>query len=472
MRCFIFAIGGTGSRVMRSLTFLMAMDQKINTEIVPLLIDMDITNGDTVKAVRLLEQYRNIQRHAYTEVPDQGFFVNEIGTLKNVSDKGNPLGIGDSFQLGFGNVQDTFAQYFKVNRLDLTNQTFLQSLFDDRDGNGSELNLKLNEGFKGNPNIGSLVFNDLIETPEYQAFENLFSDGDKIIVISSIFGGTGSSGFPQLVKNLRNSNNNYIQNARIGAVVVQPYFSVTPGDEINSNLFNSKTKAALSYYASVLNRQVNDWYYLADTPGVPYDNNPGGSLQSNAAHVIELLAAKAIVHFVNGVVLEKANGNYLEYGVKPRRPDTPRDLSLDDFYENPIWRSFTSFFLFCKFLKEGLNEREKEDFYKELALKDSLKEDAFFKELISFSDNALRWLEEMSKNDRAFSPFNLSTAESTIPFSRFIKGRTLNALDKTFYRDRITNLINKELLELQEIVNPREKFIRSTYHCFSSKRVH
>jgi hypothetical protein len=46
-KVFVFAIGGTGSRVVKALTFLLASGVKINAErVVPIFIDPDKSNGD------------------------------------------------------------------------------------------------------------------------------------------------------------------------------------------------------------------------------------------------------------------------------------------------------------------------------------------------------------------------------------------------------------------------------------------
>lgn len=46
-KLYVFAIGGTGARVLRSLTMLLAAGVKINTdEIVPIIIDPDKGNGN------------------------------------------------------------------------------------------------------------------------------------------------------------------------------------------------------------------------------------------------------------------------------------------------------------------------------------------------------------------------------------------------------------------------------------------
>ena len=60
----------------------------------------------------------------------------------------------------------------------------------------SEKNLasSMNVGFKGNPNIGSVVLNQIVNSEDFITFANSFEKGDKIFIVSSIFGGTGASG--------------------------------------------------------------------------------------------------------------------------------------------------------------------------------------------------------------------------------------------------------------------------------------
>ena len=75
-------------------------------------------------------------------------------------------------------------------------------------------------------------------------------------IVSSIFGGTGASGFPLLLKNLRHIDPNLhipsaqaIMDSKIGAISVLPYFGLTPGKKTDpdSDTFMAKTKSALAY---------------------------------------------------------------------------------------------------------------------------------------------------------------------------------------------------------------------------------
>ncbi len=474
MKTFVFAIGGTGARVLKSLTMLMAMDVKINGPIVPIIIDMDLKNGDTQRTLKLLDTYRVIAQTAYSEPVDRGFFINNFDTLGAVqgtaAHNGMSVesGIKDSFQLDFGEVTETFYQYVKANHLSTLNTEFLESLFDNSPVGDphTELNLKLDQGFKGNPNLGSLVFNNLINTPEFKHFENVFSNGDRIFIISSIFGGTGSSGFPQLIKNIRKSNNNFIRKAPIGALVIKPYFRVKDDatSSINSDNFNTKTKSALSYYAEELDFHVNSFYYLADEPGKALENVMGGTRQQNKAHVVELIGAKSVMHFVNNPVSNNGDSAYYEYGVKDLDESLGvQELRFENFYEDEIWETFMKFALFAKFLKDGLGERMSEPFAKDLNLSGEYSSKVFYIQLKNFIDQFWIWLAEMEESERAFSPFNREG-----PFSKFVKGTIVKSLDKGLFRDVFTGTLSdlwNEVSKRQGRISNEEKFLLIMYEC-------
>ena len=60
-KLYIFGIGGTGSRVLRSLTMLLAAGVDTNGyDIVPVIIDPDTSNADLTRNVFLLNKYMSI----------------------------------------------------------------------------------------------------------------------------------------------------------------------------------------------------------------------------------------------------------------------------------------------------------------------------------------------------------------------------------------------------------------------------
>jgi ribosomal protein S6E (S10) len=176
-------------------------------------------------------------------------------------------------------IKDTddksFQKFMDVSTMSRENQAMVKLLFSEKN-----LKSKMDVGFKGNPNIGSVVLNQIVNSDDFDTFANGFSAGDKIFIISSIFGGTGASGFPLLLKTLRTGNSfpNFqtINDAEIGAVTILPYFKLKPSDEseIDSSTFISKTKSALAYYEDNIskNNQINALYYLGDDVQNVYSN--------------------------------------------------------------------------------------------------------------------------------------------------------------------------------------------------------
>ena len=290
MRTFVYFVGGSGARTLRSLIFLMAsgVDLGKGNEIVPILVDYDIENGDLVRTKALMDQYvqfNKIIKDIPGEEKDHLFFNGALTMLGN-----NPADSTLSFvEMGGEYPNATFGNYINYDNLNQSDddptQDFIRSLYSaSKVKSKQELELSLKLGFKGNPNIGSVVFNKFFGTETYKTFYNSFSTDetapDKVFIVGSIFGGTGSTGIPQLVKNLRSSEKNAIRNCRIGTCIILPYFNVEGNEksQINSNLNVSKSKAALSYYQKEVNDKLDEIYYIGcNARKGTYKNVEGGS---------------------------------------------------------------------------------------------------------------------------------------------------------------------------------------------------
>ena len=307
MRVFIFGIGGTGSRVLRSLAMLLASGVKFNdptVEVVPVIIDMDAFNGDTARTREVFRNYYTVRKtflSATAPSNADNFFNTKIRSFNHLDTDSSDLDL----QFDFQNRNGSFADFVNFNGLSKLNKDVLELMYNDSADTAEfpELYLNLNVGFKGNPNIGSVVFNDLKSSQQFKNLEAGYTESDRIFIISSIFGGTGSSGFPTLVKLIRNSSNPNLKKTRLGAITVMPYFNVDSKDEsaINSSLFNTKTKAALSYYADDKDiKSVNALYYIADSnQSGTLPNVEGGQEQVNNSHLVELISAIAIADFID-----------------------------------------------------------------------------------------------------------------------------------------------------------------------------
>ncbi len=420
-KLFLFGIGGTGARVIKSLTFLLGCGVKSASneidEIVPILIDPHGANEDLKRTIGLLNNYQRI----YERLGDNrnGFFSTKITTLNQ-----------GAFTYKIQEVNnDKFRDYIDYSNLDTNNHALASLLFSKE-----TLDVEMDIGFVGNPNIGSVVLNQFRESPEFKQVASNFSVGDRIFIISSIFGGTGAAGFPLLVKNIRNanadtnldiSNKDLLANAPIGAVSVLPYFGVTPNADkaINKSDFFVKTKAALAYYEKNLsgrNGALNAHYYIGDLRAPEYENDPGEGGQKNDAHFIEVAAALSIIEFMQLSNLDlKTEGSralnplHYEFGIKSDAP-TIMFENLGNASQLLIAKKMSKYFLFKKYLQEEFSSkiRENAPFTNEAPKLDtSFTSTPFYRNYLNDFNTAFQdWLNELETNDRKFKPFNQNSS--------------------------------------------------------------
>ena len=418
-KLYIFGIGGTGSRVLKSLTMLLASGVEINAdEIVPIIIDPDHAAADLTRTVKLLQDYAKIRSNIdFNSETENKFFGTKIN-----------LNIVPQVVMPLQNTQNKkFKDYIGYDTLPMggANQALASMLFSQKN-----MDADMEVGFKGNPNIGSVVLNQFQDSVVFKNIVSSFKQGDRIFVISSIFGGTGASGFPLLVKNLRavsntTSGSGNVKDAPIGAVTVLPYFDLKPSvdSEIDASTFVAKTRAALTYYDKNLN-ETNYLYYVADNITKQYENIDGGMGQKNDAHFIELVSALSIIDFMkksdddlivkNGI---PTNQYFMEYGIKANVPQILfKDLS--DQTNSLIKKPLTQFVLFGKFLKDELGNSLKQPWAIDLGIDDNFKQSNFYSKLKEFflkpDDSFFAWLTEMARNERSFCPFELDISRDKL----------------------------------------------------------
>lgn len=279
---YVLAIGGSGARILRSLVMLLAAGVETGAKIVPIIIDPDEGAGNLSETIQLLELYQRIREKATDGQVDD--LITFSTPIEKVS--------GADYLVKLNNVAgEKFREYVGESLgMSQASQGLLSSLF-----SRNNLELDMTIGFKGNPNIGSIVLGQFEENKAYEDFLKDLQNGDSsqksIFIISSIFGGTGASGFPTLLKSLR-SHQTVVRDMRIGALSLLPYFSLQNNEDsaIDSATFYAKTRAALSYYmANIIgNNNVDDFYLLGDKTPNSYDNHDGGKAQRNIAHFVEL----------------------------------------------------------------------------------------------------------------------------------------------------------------------------------------
>lgn len=406
-KLYLFGIGGTGARVMRSLTMLLASGVKAGVDtIIPVLIDPDTSNGDLTRTIDALKAYQSIHsKLTFGTDTKSDFFKTSIDDQ------------GTNYRLQIANVSDkTFGEYIQYNALDKQNKAIINMLFSDKN-----LNAQMQEGFKGNPNMGSVVLNDFC-SPTNNALIDLmqnFQNGDKIFIISSIFGGTGAAGFPLLLNTLRQAqrfnfaNPAYIASAPIGALTVLPYFGLKADEnsEINMATFVSKAKSALTYY--IKNIDTDALYYIADNMTSTYDNVEGSVGQTNDAHFVEMASALAVIDFTNDSAIERGANLYKEFAVDTIANELNLSL-LSKKTKEQMATSFMCFYIFAQFYLHHLNNTFEQAWAKARNFTPDMLKNEFHTELQNFINNYLwdegksnGWLTELSRNSRSFTPFTL-----------------------------------------------------------------
>lgn len=438
MKVFIFAIGGTGARVLRSLTYCLAsgMDCIPNdTEFIPMIIDYDRDNGDKLRTIELLESYREIREAMLSGVKpgdnDRTFFMPAIKTLAEVGvlDGQQTVNVapGFVFKFGIGDGGDagTFADNidysFMQGNTALT-KDLLSSLYNDEPTTSpmSELNLNLEKGFKGNPNIGSVIFENIGNDVEFDRFRGAFNPAqDRVFIISSIFGGTGSSGFPRILDAIRYAGIAGYDTAPIGASIIMPYFKVaTPAQPgaINSNIFNSKQKAALTYYDTpdVRNQTLFDKltaaYCIAEDNPTTFGYSEGNQTQKNPAHIVELLSAIGLIQFATKDVNTLRREHCYEYGLD--NDPTDGSINFTNLYKGDMDDYFSYMTCMGIALRYYHNHMVSGDipantaFYSNNGLGLANKIGAgMYDTLDKFAVGFEEWLDEMSRQATVFHPF-------------------------------------------------------------------
>jgi hypothetical protein len=414
-KLFVFAIGGTGSRVVKALTMLLASGVEIRhtDTIVPIIIDPDSSNGDLTRTVEILKTYKEIREKTWSQ--ESGFFKTKISSLDELGDGGF---VSDNFTFDIDGVKEQlFKEFIGYSELERNSRAFISLLF-------SKLNLDadMDIGFMGNPNIGSVVLNKFKYSDSFLKFAGNFEQDDRVFIISSIFGGTGAAGFPLILKNIRDAkhpipHHSFLRDAKIGAVTVLPYFAIRQNDgtTIDSNRFISKTKAALSYYSRNVSGSsaINALYYIGDVVTNEQEGADGSNKQRNKAHFIELAAALSIVDFMElensdlSVVDGRATSpKFYEFGIT----NESSAISFGDVAKetyNQIARPLTRYTLFQSLMENHYEElchhkNEAWLFHGNNRLSEDALDSRLRSSLKNFNRHFREWVKEMDTSNVAF----------------------------------------------------------------------
>lgn len=422
-KVFVFCIGGTGIRVMKSIVMLMAGGMDTNDfMVVPVIIDPHLDLEEKKNLHALIENYENVFDRSVCNGADRlnslnGFFKTEIKTIGELNNQQNDTKAPDGSQLAFGS-------YINVNGLDSgdINNFFVETLFSQKN-----LGSPLSVGFKGNPNMGTVVLGEMIEGADwYQGFKTHCESGDRVFIISSIFGGTGASGYPLVEKKIKELNDMpAVREALMGAVTVLPYYGLkdpkASGSDIDSANFYTKTKAALAYYEGTVKSDY--LYYVGETHlKQVYENDE--KKQDDKANFIELVAASAFFDFLKRS--KPDNRQFLTRAIADDK-DSLDIKSLGDGYKDLVKN--VADMMLLRELVMTLPEEKSFPLIKNRGLNKKFYKDAQFNSLTAFMDMYYKWYTELSQNKRAFAPLFCSRSH----MSSWIKSMELDAKDDSYY---------------------------------------
>jgi hypothetical protein len=488
-KLYIFGIGGTGSRVLKALTMLFAAGVKIGNDfetVIPIIIDPDTSNGDLNRTKDILRLYQEIRNQV--DQPDD-FYGQEIRTINEIT-VNTPAVNPDYFQFKLKDTDtNTFNQYIGFDSLseeiaEKDDKNFVRLLY-----SAQNLRSNLDVGFKGNPNMGSIILNQFTNSEDFKKFGQTFGDDDAIFIVNSIFGGTGAAGFPLLLKNFRGNKNiprhAKIKEAPIGGITYLPYFSLTKNEEINAESFEEKAKIAIDYYNRTIIslNQINTLYFIGNRGNTNQEEYAvGGQEQKNKAHFLELAGALAILDFCKNVNSGTTTTQIKEFGVEH---DT-RNISFTDLnIENARQLSapLTKFRLYTEYLDKGLSKSlgssrwTKSNIKLTPGNKQSLLDKNYFNsaeyntQIKPFNAYFEEWLKEMKDNKPVFSPFEEITSGNAL---ELVRGQTPKG-NKSF---KPLDLQNCLLTDNISIRNKDKKhtmlvkmFGRSTYKVLSKRNL-
>lgn len=470
-KLYIFGIGGTGSRVLKSLTMLLASGVECGIDtIVPIIIDRDMSNKDLSRTKLLIEDYIQVNNIAQTNGKNM-FFKTKIELLNNEL----CLQLKDNTQ--------KFDEFIGKSTMTKESQALVEMLFSEE-----TMNMDMTAGFQGNPNIGSVVLNQFDNSDIFKAFAADFKEGDKIFIISSIFGGTGASGFPLLRKVLQTTNQKdaqgnelsnwgLVNKAQLGAISVLPYFQVksaTSDSLVDPDTFIDKAKAALWYYKQE-DKKLDTLYYIADKRSSIYEHHKGGDAQKNNAHFVELAAALAILDFVNPAkeainIHRDKDGKieqttYKEFGIAS--DVTEMNFStLEDETKILLINPLSRFLLFRNYLQFVYEEERQFQPYAKGYFDKDFRSTNSIKKLENVQRAFYEWLQEMETQNRKFSPFNLRTINALT----FVRGN-MNMItkpkwfDKLRYNDwtRVDNELNGQSSKISKELETEKRFLELFY---------
>ena len=304
MKNFIIGIGGTGAKCLEHLLHCCSAGLGPKN-LWAGMVDQDEANGNVSRTKILLSKYMNLRNSLRNEsghdlAKDSNLFKTNI-TANN-----------DAVWLPLKGADPTLEEVIHYELLKPEVKGLMDCLY-----NPDEMKQNLSEGFRARPNIGAAAMlattaneDDPFWSQIYKAIDAARGGEEvRVFIISSIFGGTGASGFPNIARRIKQiqKEKNVTSNFHLGGALMLPYFNYeVPEENMEGELFAKpeefldQTKGALQYYAKLFEYDkifdqvyVTGWDPLAKLPNFKM----GGNLQNNPPLFPELYGALGALKF-------------------------------------------------------------------------------------------------------------------------------------------------------------------------------
>jgi hypothetical protein len=320
----LIGIGGTGAKIVESALYLLAAGVGPDDTVHVGLIDQDNSNGNVERTETLLNLICEIQDELANgqnrldwvnarEAERTALFSIRLRKLFHDKDKAH-------WRPAPENLPDLRAI---LQRSDAPPEQ--QALFDllfrpvGAADHEKEQDLNLAEGYRGRAHVGSAALLSALhhDSPDFlKAMTELLKNGStagnevRIMLVGSLFGGTGAAGFPTIARSLHNmrqpDNDHDIRGEKvhIGGVLMLPYFGfrdpAAKDNVITTSQLLPQARVAVNYYNRLLEQEVVfDHLYISGWDEMTDLNyhEPGRKEQCNPALLPELLAALAVKDF-------------------------------------------------------------------------------------------------------------------------------------------------------------------------------
>jgi hypothetical protein len=308
----LIGVGGTGAKLVEA-SIHAAVAGLTTAEIAVGFVDQDNSNGNVKRAEQLLANVSD----ARALWRDHGR-AHDLGAQSELFRTHiHPLAPRENLWVPHAQSSTTLAHIFGRESMSADDRHLFDLLFAAGQGDSdTEQDLPLDEGYRGRPHIGSAAMTARIEgdVEFWKKLLDAIKRGQagaevRLMLVGSVFGGTGAAGFPTLARLIRRRlKEGSAKNVKIGGLLMLPYFGFAPPADdkgAQANVARAEdlilqARGALKYYDSLFKQErVFDELYL-----VGWDrlfelgyHSPGAKDQANPPLPPELIGALAVCRF-------------------------------------------------------------------------------------------------------------------------------------------------------------------------------